>query len=73
MVDVIQDLVDVYNHSRYRSIGMVLADVQKNDENRLWVRLFGDGNTYLKFLITQEAMVRTCSHKTIFDKCYMPN
>ena len=41
-VDVIQDLVDAYNNSRHRSIGMAPADVQKKDENRLWVRLFGD-------------------------------
>ena len=50
-VDVIQDLVDAYNHSRHRSIGMAPADVQKKNENRLWVRLFGDGDTYLKPLI----------------------
>ena len=72
-VDVIQDLVDAYNHSRHRSIGMAPADVQKNDENRLWVRLFGDGDNYLKPLIPQGAMVRASSHKTIFDKGYMPN
>ena len=50
-VDVIQDLVDANNHSRYRFIGMAPADVQKKDENRLCVRLFGDGDTYLKPLI----------------------
>ena len=72
-VDVIQNLVDAYNHSRHRSIGMAPADVQKKDENRLWVRLFGDGDTYLKPLIPQGAMVRASSHKTIFDKSYMPN
>ena len=39
-VDVIQDLVEAYNHSRHRSIGIAIADVQKKDENRLCVRLF---------------------------------
>ena len=72
-VDVIQDLVDAYNHSRHRSIGMAPADVQKKDENRLWVRLFENGNTYLKPLIPQGAMVRASSHKTIFDNGYIPN
>ena len=72
-VDVIQDLVDAYNNSLHRSIGITLADVQKKDENRLWVRLFGDGDTNLKPQIPQGAMVRASSHKTIFDKCYMPN
>ena len=72
-VVIIQDLVDAYNNSRHRSIGMAPADVQKKDENRLWVRLFGDGDTYLKPQIPQGAMVRASSHKTIFDKGYMPN
>ena len=72
-VDVIKDLLDAYNHSRHRSIGMAPADVQKKDENRLWVRHFGDGDTYLKPLIFKGAIVRVSSHKTIFDKGYMPN
>ena len=72
-VNVIQDLVDAYNHSRHRSIGMAPADVHKTDENRLWVRLFGNGDTYLKPLIPQGPMVRASSQKTIFDKGYMPN
>ena len=38
-VDVVQDRLDAYNHSRHRSIGMAPADVQKMDEDRLWVRL----------------------------------
>ena len=33
-VDVIQDLVDAYNHSLHRSIGMALVDVQKKNEDR---------------------------------------
>ena len=72
-VDVINDLVNSYNHSRHRSIGMAPADVQKNIENRFWVRLFGDGDTHLKPQSQQGAMVRASSHKTIFDKGYMPN
>ena len=47
-VDVIQNLVKAYNHSHHRSIGMAPADVQKKDEDRLWVRLYGDGDTYYK-------------------------
>ena len=72
-VDVIQDRVNSYNHSRHRSIGMAPEDVQKMDENRPWVRLFWDGDTYLKPIIPQEALVRASSHKTVFDKSYMPN
>ena len=73
IVDVIQNLVKAYNHSRHRSIGMALADVQKNDKNRLWVRLFGNGDTFFQTPIQQRAMVRASSNKTIFDKGYMPN
>ena len=64
--DVIQDLVDAYNHSRHRSISMAPADVQKKNENRLWVCLIGDGDTYLKPPIQQEEMVRVSSHKNPF-------
>ena len=52
---------------------MVPADVYKKDENRLWVRRFGDGDTYLTPQIPNGAMVRASSHKTMFDKGYMPN
>ena len=67
-VDVIKDLVDAYNHSRHRFIGMAPADVQKKNENRLWVRLFEDGDTYLKPLIPQGAMVRARSHIKILTR-----
>ena len=72
-VDVIQDLVNAYNHSHYLSISMAPAAVQKKDEDRLWVRLYGDGDTYPKPPIPQGAMVRVSGKKTIFDKGYMPN
>ena len=52
---------------------MAPADVQTKDENRLWVSLFGDGDTLLKPNFLQGTMVRARSHKTIFDKGYMPN
>ena len=73
LMNVIQDLVNAYNYTRHRFIGMAPINVQKKDENRLWVRLFGVGNTYFKFQIPQGAMVRASSHKTILDKSYMPN
>ena len=73
-VNVIQNLVNAYNHLRHRSIGMAPADVQIKVENHLWVRLFGAGYiNLLNPLILQGAMVRASSHKTIFDKGYMPN
>ena len=47
-VDVIQNLVNSSNYFRYRFTGMSPANVQKKDENRLWVRHFGNGDTHLK-------------------------
>ena len=52
---------------------MAPPDVQKMNENRLLVRLFGDGDTYFKPQIPYGAMMRDSSHKIIFDKGYMPN
>ena len=72
-VNVIQDLVNSYNHSHHRFIGKAPADVQKKDDNRLWVRLFGDGDTHLKPQIPQGAIMQANSHKTIFDTGYMTN
>ena len=43
------------------------------DEDRLWVRLFGDGDTHLKPPIAEKAMARASSKIAIFDKGYMPN
>ena len=53
-LDVIQDLVNFHNHSRHRSIGMAPADVQKKDENRLCVRLLGEGDTHLNLNFRRE-------------------
>ena len=50
------------------------ADLQKRDENKLWARLYGDGNTELKReRIAPGSMVRISNVKGIFEKGYMPN
>ena len=73
-VDVLQDIVTAYNQSYHRSIKMKPADVQKSDENKLWARLYGDGNTELKReRIAPGSMVRISNVKGIFEKGYMPN
>ena len=72
-VDVNRNLVDVYNHAHNRSIGIAAADVRTKDKNHFWVRLVGNGGTYLKPKIQEEVIVRANNQKTIFDKGYMPN
>ena len=72
-MDIIQDLVDAYNDSRHRFIGMAPADYFKKNEKRFWVRLFKKEDTYFKPQMFQQAMVRASSHKKIYDKRYMLN
>ena len=53
---------------------MLPADVTKKDENRIWARLYGDGDTHLKQkTLTVGGMVRISKSKGVFDKGYMPN
>ena len=37
-----------YNGSYHRSIGMAPNNVTSDDQNQIWTRLYGDGDTYLK-------------------------
>lgn len=74
-VDVLQDMMQSYNHSRHRTIGMAPADVQKTDENELWVRMYGDGDTIRKRInrVPDDTMVRVNRWKGEFEKGYMRN
>ena len=72
-IDVIQKLVDAYNASRHRSIGIAPADVVKHHEDRIWRRLYGGGDMHLKPPMLRGAMVRISKIKGVFDKGYMPN
>lgn len=72
-VEVIQFLKDAYNHWRYRSICMAPVNYQKKDDDRIWVRPFTNDETHLTPYIFQKDIVQISSHKTLFDKGYMPN
>ena len=52
---------------------MAPAAVKKSYENRLWVRLYGNGNTYLKSGLERGSMVRISKNKGVFEKGYLPN
>ena len=69
----IQDLVDAYNNSRHRSIGMAPSDFHIINENCFYLRLFGNEDNYLKPQVPNKSIMQACSHKTVFDKRYMPN
>ena len=72
-VDVIQDLVKAYNNSFHRTIGMSPNQVRKNDEPRLCVKMYDDGDTLLKPQIPKWSLVRLNKVMGVFDKGYLPN
>ena len=72
--DVLPAIVSSYNGSYHRSIGMAPNKVTADDQDRIWTRLYGDGDTYLKRKhIDDGATVRISRVKGVFDKGYMPN
>jgi hypothetical protein len=79
--DVLQSVVDAYNKSFHRSIGMSPISVRAKDENRIWRRLYGDcgdsslknNNHKVKKLSTDGQMVRISKVKGEFEKGYLPN
>lgn len=75
LVDVLPDMMQLYNHSRHRFIGMAPADVRKCDEDRLCVRLYGDGDTIRKRTerVADDMIVRVNLWKGSFEIGYMKN
>ena len=74
-VDALDAVFDAYNHSRHRSIGMCPASVRRADQDRIWMRLYGDGQTWRKqaMYLEREQCVSISCVKREFDKGYTPN
>lgn len=79
-VDVLQKLVDGYNHSEHRAIGMRPIDVTQENSNLVWMRLYHKGKVptaKVKSLprktISKGQAVRVNRWKGNFEKGYMPN
>ena len=73
-VTVLPDIMRAYNSSFHRSIGMAPKDVTAKDQDRVWARLYGDGDTETKrSRIVDGSRVRINRVKGIFEKGYMPN
>jgi transposase InsO family protein len=74
-LDILQKMVDSYNHSVHRSIGMAPADVKPEHEAKIWVKLYGDGGRTSgeKQKIKHNQMVRVSRVKGQFEKGYLPN
>lgn len=72
-IDVLPGIVKAYNHSIHRSIGMAPSDVRKEDENRIWLRLYGDRPKRAVSAMAPGQRVRVSRMKGAFDKGYLPN
>jgi transposase InsO family protein len=81
-VDVLQQLVQGYNASYHRTIGLAPDNVTKDKEQSLWVRMFGRGDLTTNRrsssssstpVYTVGTLVRLSKLKWPFEKGYLPN
>ncbi|CAB4005763.1 uncharacterized transposon-derived [Paramuricea clavata] len=73
-VDILPDLVKSYNHSTHRTIGMKPADVNEENKDEVWTRIYGYPLSHFpkpKFRIGDH--VRTAIEHKTFEKGYTPN
>lgn len=72
--DILQDLMNEYNKSEHRTIGMAPKDVTHDDEKRLIKMIHGRSRFSTdrpKFKVNNH--VRISKYKSIFEKGYTPN
>lgn len=73
-LNILPQLVDAYNRSRHRSIGMAPIDVSAENETKVWRQLYGDGSVNSgKSSLKRKQAVRISRWKGDFEKGYMPN
>ena len=71
-LDILQKLVKSYNHSRHRSIGMRPVDVNKDNENVVWERLYGkESYKPIRFKVNVGDQVRISKTRRTFKKGYL--
>ena len=73
-IDVLDDLTRNYNHTKHRTIMMKPADVNRSNEDQVWITLYGhvQGDFPIpKFKV--DDTVRVSKYKSIFDKGYESN
>lgn len=69
-IDVIQDIVDNYNKSPHRSIGMAPVDVNDLNRKQVFKKLYKNFNRHSEPRLDVGDRVRIAKLKTIFDKGY---
>ncbi len=73
-IDVLPNLLQAYNHSWHRTIGMRPADVKRKHETQLWLRMYGSHQTVMARKSKEPlSVVRMTKKKGDFEKGYAPN
>lgn len=72
-IDVLQDLVDGYNHSFHRSIQRTPASVSLDNEAEVSKHLYGKSHPIQKNTLKVGDVVRINKTKLTFEKGYLPN
>ena len=71
-VDVLPDLMRSYNNARHRMIGMAPSQVNAQNQEEVWQRLYGhDGKGVPKLHVSDR--VRVSKYKRTFEKGYETN
>ena len=75
-MDILQPMVDAYNRSHHRTLGRRPIDVNKHNETRVWLHLYGKlkkPSVRKKATFQVGQRVRISKAKGLFEKGYKPN
>ncbi|CAB4008215.1 Hypothetical predicted protein [Paramuricea clavata] len=73
-IDILPNLVNSYNYSKHRTIGMKPAVVNEENKDKVWTKLYGYPLSHFlepKFKVGDR--VRDMIYREKFDKGYTPN
>lgn len=71
-LDVLEDVVDTYNRTPHRSIGMAPLDVNDKTLGQVWFRLYADPPEYKESDLQVGDQVRISKARRAFKKGYLP-
>ena len=72
-LDVLPQLVNSYNMSFHRTIGMPPHSVNKTNENKVWMKIYGKAKAKATQSFAEGDTVRLSKLKRTFEKGYQPN
>ena len=72
-IDVLQRLVEAYNHSHHRTIRMKPVEVRGENESEVWKRMYSSPERSVKFRFKAGDLVRVSKRRLTFEKSYLPS